>query len=313
MIPDISVIIMVYNRKAFLKRAIESVVNQTLAKDKYEILVILNFEDHDLDHFSQRVSFYHFSQMSVGEVIQFGIKKSNGKIICFLDDDDIFKPNKLEKVWEIFIKHTDLVYYHNNHLIFHSSFDFGRGTLFTNAMSFLPKSKQTLRSVRKALNQGGDFNMSCITIRKEAYPYNIELKFNYLQDSILFMLLLGKGDFLIDDEILTLYHLHDSSSSNQNIEIIVNSSILALHEVDMHVQSPFNRLLRSDLATNYLLSDILNVTSSRSIKKLINDTFVLLRDLTVLNFGKLFLILCLAMVSLFFPRLAKNILNSIKY
>ena len=45
-LPYISVIITAYNRKDFLFNAIKSVVNQTLDKKYYEIIVIKNFEDN---------------------------------------------------------------------------------------------------------------------------------------------------------------------------------------------------------------------------------------------------------------------------
>ena len=41
---EISVIVTAYNRKEFLKEALESLNNQTLGKDKFEVILITNFE-----------------------------------------------------------------------------------------------------------------------------------------------------------------------------------------------------------------------------------------------------------------------------
>lgn len=42
--PFISVIVTAYNRKQFILEALNSIVNQTLSKDKYEVIVTKNFE-----------------------------------------------------------------------------------------------------------------------------------------------------------------------------------------------------------------------------------------------------------------------------
>ena len=42
--PFISVIVTAYNRKQFILEALNSIVNQTLSKDKYEVIVTKNVE-----------------------------------------------------------------------------------------------------------------------------------------------------------------------------------------------------------------------------------------------------------------------------
>ncbi|MGC8544043.1 MAG: glycosyltransferase, partial [Vulcanisaeta sp.] len=48
--PFISVVITAYNRREFLKYAVKSVINQTLDKSLYEIIVVKNFRDPEVDH-----------------------------------------------------------------------------------------------------------------------------------------------------------------------------------------------------------------------------------------------------------------------
>ncbi|MCL5017733.1 MAG: glycosyltransferase family 2 protein [Candidatus Parvarchaeota archaeon] len=45
----ITVIIAAYGRRTFLKEAIASALDQTLPRSKYEIVVIKNFRDKDID------------------------------------------------------------------------------------------------------------------------------------------------------------------------------------------------------------------------------------------------------------------------
>ena len=47
--PFISVVT-AYSRREFLKYAVKSVINQTLDKSLYEIIVVKNFRDPEVDH-----------------------------------------------------------------------------------------------------------------------------------------------------------------------------------------------------------------------------------------------------------------------
>jgi glycosyltransferase involved in cell wall biosynthesis len=47
--PLISVIIVAYNRREFIRETVKSVANQTLPKDEYELIVVKNFEDAYVD------------------------------------------------------------------------------------------------------------------------------------------------------------------------------------------------------------------------------------------------------------------------
>ena len=117
-LPYISVIITAYNRKEFLLNAIKSVVNQTVEKKYYEIIVIKNFRDETIDEFINKNKIKHLvMDGTVGEYLDKGISEANGEIISFLDDDDLFFKNKLDIVYKEFRKNKDVVYYHNHGII----------------------------------------------------------------------------------------------------------------------------------------------------------------------------------------------------
>jgi len=111
----ISVIIIANNRKIFLKDAIKSVLNQSLDRNFYEIIIVKNFKDKDIDDFiDQNVLLNIFSEDNntiLGKFLE-GIKNSKGDIIAFLEDDDRFHKDKQKIVNEIF-SDEDVVYYHN--------------------------------------------------------------------------------------------------------------------------------------------------------------------------------------------------------
>ena len=105
----VSVIIPTYNRFKYLLNAIESVKNQTYTN--IEIIVVNDCskqkEYYDYDYktnFGDNFTIIHLEANSkskfgfacAGYVRNCGIEKSTGKYIAFLDDDDIWFPNKLE-------------------------------------------------------------------------------------------------------------------------------------------------------------------------------------------------------------------------
>jgi glycosyltransferase involved in cell wall biosynthesis len=106
--PKVSVIIPTYNRADLLPRAIQSVINQTY-KD-WELLII---DDGSTDNTKEIVEgfikkdsrikyFYEENSGAPGRPKNFGIQKSNGKYIAFLDSDDEWLPEKLERQISVF-------------------------------------------------------------------------------------------------------------------------------------------------------------------------------------------------------------------
>ena len=95
--PLVSVIIPTHNRNKLLKRAIQSVLDQTF-KD-YEIIVVDDtWATTEISDDYPNVHFLHITETPYPGVSRnAGIKISNGKYIAFLDDDDIWYPEKLLK------------------------------------------------------------------------------------------------------------------------------------------------------------------------------------------------------------------------
>ena len=102
--PYISVIISVYNRTQYINEAINSVLNQTLDKNKYEILVITNVDLPERDG----IRIMKTNERWYGASIVQAINNARGEVISILDDDDLFLPNKLEVVYKVFKENKDL-------------------------------------------------------------------------------------------------------------------------------------------------------------------------------------------------------------
>jgi len=108
MSPKVSVIIpTIKGREKLLEKAVESVLGQTYTD--FEIIVVSN-SNLMLSLNDDRIHIYKLPGSNVSQARNFGIKISNGDIIAFLDDDDIWLPEKLEKQLELIKKGYDLVY-----------------------------------------------------------------------------------------------------------------------------------------------------------------------------------------------------------
>lgn len=120
----ISLIIPTYNREKQLIKAIESVLLQTIQVD--EIIVI---DDGSTDNTKDVVKKYDLKYIyqenqGVSKARNSGIKIAKNDWICFLDSDDIWEKNKLEKQISfhtqnphILFSHTDELWIFNNKII----------------------------------------------------------------------------------------------------------------------------------------------------------------------------------------------------
>jgi Glycosyl transferase family 2. len=111
----ISVIIIDYKRKEFLKNAIRSVYNQLLDKGLYEVVVVKSYEDKDIDDYIAKLGYKNivYDNPNYGERVSAGIEESKGEILAFLEDDDEFKPNKLSEIYKVFSTQKDVSYFHD--------------------------------------------------------------------------------------------------------------------------------------------------------------------------------------------------------
>ena len=114
--PKVSVIIANYNNEPYLRRALESVVNQTL-KDIEVICVDDGSSDASrsiIDEFAQlddRIfKIYHEKNLKLLQTRKDGVLASCGEYIMFLDSDDAYKLNACEVAYNAIVSAgTDIV------------------------------------------------------------------------------------------------------------------------------------------------------------------------------------------------------------
>ena len=208
--PFITVIITAYKRKDFLLQAIDSVLKQTLNRNKFEIVVVKNYTDDIIDNMLllNHIKCLLVEECNIGYMLSKAIQLANGSIVCFLDDDDRFEENKLQTIYDLFYNNKEVVYYWNK---------------FTTEPTFIKEkidNEQILfyKGYNSVLGLGNSirYNMSSISIRKDnidAMGLQILNHIESGQDLTLFFLSLKTGGtFAIDNKKLTFYRIHTQSA-----------------------------------------------------------------------------------------------------
>lgn len=107
--PLVSIVINNYNYGRFLQEAIDSALNQS-----YPYTEVIVVDDGSTDDSREIIASYGDRITPVlkengGQASAFnaGFSASRGEIICFLDSDDVFYPNKVEKIVATFGRYQD--------------------------------------------------------------------------------------------------------------------------------------------------------------------------------------------------------------
>lgn len=110
--PNITVLMPVYNAQAYLKMAIDSILNQTLTN--FELLIINDgstdeSEEIILSYEDKRIRYIKNDRnIKLIATLNKGIKLSLGKYIARMDADDISHPDRLRKQFELLEKNPKI-------------------------------------------------------------------------------------------------------------------------------------------------------------------------------------------------------------
>ena len=111
--PEVSVVVITYNRKELLKETIVSIINQTYTD--FELLVIDNYSEYDFFGFIEELNdkrikpYQNHNHGVIATNRNLGIQKATGSFISFCDDDDMWEPEKLEKQLQAFEQNPDIL------------------------------------------------------------------------------------------------------------------------------------------------------------------------------------------------------------
>ena len=214
--PLVSVIIPTFNSENFIKETINSVLNQT--HQNFEIIIVDDeSKDNtisilkDLSTKDERINYFqipHSGRPSVPR--NYGVEKSNGEFIAFLDADDVWVKNKLEKQLKVFEKHP------KNILVYSMSVTFGDVNLFSPYYEVLPLLHKICKTKQELISKGNSITCSSVLIKKEYFQKSGGFDEDpnlQIEDYDLWIRLSELGQFGFIPRIQTYYRVHGKQFS----------------------------------------------------------------------------------------------------
>jgi len=258
--PKVSINLCCYNSKQYLRDTLDSIINQSY-KD-WE-LVVINDGSKDTteaiiyEYINRGYPIiYHYHEnkglsISRNEAIQ----RSSGKYIAFIDHDDIWLPEKLQKQMEAFEgqKDIDFIYsnylkmisYRNNKLIQGFKGKQPQGFVFKKFIYNYKVSISTVVVTRKALNT---LDMLFDKRLKQIEEYDV------------FMRLLYTHKVAYVDKILSIYRIHNKMTTISSPEFGPNEYPYLLEK--FRFMDPFFDVRYPDIV-EYINVKLINYTKAK--------------------------------------------------
>ena len=242
----VSVIIPYYKKKKYITNSIKSVLNQTY--ENLEIIIIYDDENqNDLD-FIQEIKkkdrrifiIKNLKTMGAGESRNIGINNSKGQYIAFLDADDTWQNDKLNKQIN-FMKSNDYKITHTSYNIVDESQRIIGKRIARNFF----RLNDLLRSC--------DIGTSTVILKKDLINDNVKFaSLKTKEDYVLWLKLLEKNAKIYGlDEILTFWTKSRSSLSSSTFQKLIDGFRVYYKYMNFNYFKSVYYLIR--LSINFLL------------------------------------------------------------
>ncbi len=216
--PLVSVIMNCHNGEKYLEQSVRSVIAQSY--DNWELIfwdnvskdnskkIIDRFSDKRIKYFKSRSFLKLYASRNLA------IQKANGKFITFLDTDDMWQTNKIEKQIDFFSHNKDIEIVYSNYYIF----DEAKNKKYTKY-----RNKQRSGMIFEDLLKDYTVGIGTVCLDKSIFlNYSFNNNFDIIGDFDFFLRLSEKKKIgYIHDSLIT-YRLHDSNLSKKKLALHAN-------------------------------------------------------------------------------------------
>ena len=215
--PKVSVIIPTHNRDEFLGSTIASVLSQTYSD--FEIIVV---DDNSGDRTHEVIKsikdgrmkyIRHRDNMGPSAARNTAISSASGEYIAFLDDDDEWIPEKLQKQVELLDKcEPNICGVYSNRLVVDK--------LSNRIISTSPQAKKLKGNLLYQLSIGSPIHTSTVLIRKRCIEKVglFDETMSYMEDRDFWIRLSLNWDFEYIDKPLTIAYVHKQGHLSESLE-----------------------------------------------------------------------------------------------
>lgn len=262
-----SVIITAYDRKDYLLSSVESVLLQTCQRNYFEIIVVKNYYDSQIDSFLEKNSITNIVDYSPywNESLMNALRVAKGEIIVFLDDDDLFAEEKLSTLDGIF-KNSEIVFAKDGIIPFEVRQEIRpiMSSEVTQSKIFYIDKNGELVGPRSVLTS---YNNSSMSIRRyvlEKYISKLNDRMpsghgcRHSIDNFLIFSSLESGKGIILSEKLTFYRIHPQ-------QITLNK---------MEHESFYERKIRTELVFQESYKGLINAFDSSLVLNRVEDMII---------------------------------------
>jgi glycosyltransferase involved in cell wall biosynthesis len=215
--PFFTVLIDTYNYGQFIEEAVSSALAQDFPAEQREILVVDDGSTDDTEErlrkFGEKILYLRKPNGGQASAFNFGFEHARGDVIALLDADDVWLPEKLGRVYEIFERHPEAgMVYHRVHL-WNGTGDVSEDNYFIPVSGRVPED-------RRALLQYPMVGTSCLAFRRESLqqllPVPEALRFQ--ADAYLTALIIFVAPVAALPEFLGKYRLHSANLFQMSAE-----------------------------------------------------------------------------------------------
>jgi len=274
-IPTVSVIMNCYNNEKFLREALDSAILQSFSD--WELIF---WDDQSTDKspeifksYNDPRFKYHRSQKrtKLGEARNLAVAQASGTWLAFLDCDDEWKPNKLEKQLDQAGQQLDMIGIVYNPIEIKINSNNKRQASLKRIYDRLIITPHSARSIYiDLLLMGNNIIFSALLIRRDLYLKvgGVNDKFSQNEDYELLLKASRISNAVCIEDVCTVYRIHDSNASHVQAELNYKENIAIYNNL------PFDTVVARALklnASRYAIYKISKGQIFNGIKMLLMD------------------------------------------